>query len=109
MFPGAEQVIVDIEKLRDYCLNSNHPRGKHKAKVFRSVLGFTESDAAELKAEIENQVRANPCEIGKKDQYGQRYTVEIAIVREGSKAIVLTAWILKQNEDTPRLTSCYVK
>ena len=109
MLPGAEQVVVDIEKLRDYCLNSNHPRGKHKAKVFRSVLGFTESDAAELKADIESQVRTNPCELGRKDQYGQRYTVEIPIKRGGSKAIVRTAWILKQNEDAPRLTSCYVK
>lgn len=29
--PNAENAFVDIEKLRGYCLNLSHPRGKHKA------------------------------------------------------------------------------
>jgi hypothetical protein len=39
--PNAERAIVEIEKLRDYCLSESHPRGKHKARVFASVLGIT--------------------------------------------------------------------
>lgn len=27
-------------KLTGYCLNPEHPRGKHKARVFASALGF---------------------------------------------------------------------
>ena len=34
-------IIVDLAKLRDYCLNEEHPRGRHKARVFRSRLGLT--------------------------------------------------------------------
>jgi hypothetical protein len=37
--PGGGDAIVDIAKLRDYCLDSRHPRGRHKARVFAATLG----------------------------------------------------------------------
>lgn len=37
--PNCERAIVDIVKLRDYCLNLDHIRGRHKARVFLNVLG----------------------------------------------------------------------
>jgi len=36
--PGGDKAIVEREKLTGYCLNPNHPRGKHKARVFSLVL-----------------------------------------------------------------------
>ena len=47
--PGAERAIVDIAKLRDYCLDPHHPRGRHKARVFASALGLTQADAEILR------------------------------------------------------------
>ena len=38
--PGGEDAIVDPEKLTGYCLNPEHPRGKHKARVVATALGF---------------------------------------------------------------------
>jgi hypothetical protein len=38
--PNAEKAFVDIEKLSGYCLNTAHERGKHKARLFSSVLGL---------------------------------------------------------------------
>jgi hypothetical protein len=35
--PHAELAVVDIAKLRDYCLNADHLRGRHKARVFAAV------------------------------------------------------------------------
>jgi hypothetical protein len=32
--PGGHAAIVDRQKLTEYCLNPEHPRGKHKARVF---------------------------------------------------------------------------
>ena len=107
--PGAENAIIDIEKLREYCLNPNHPRGKHKAHVFEKALGYTQDDAEELRTRIKDLLPMSPCEIGKKDQYGQRYKVEITIHRKSLEAIVLTAWIIKNADEAPRLTTCYVK
>ena len=34
--PKAERVVVDITRLRDYCLSETHSVGKHKARVFNS-------------------------------------------------------------------------
>ena len=43
--PNGDRAIVDIAKLRDYCLNAGHPRGRHKARVFVAALGLTVADA----------------------------------------------------------------
>jgi hypothetical protein len=43
--PNAERAIIPIEKLLGYCLNLKHPKGKHKARVFQSVLGITRENA----------------------------------------------------------------
>jgi hypothetical protein len=42
-------IVVDVPKLRDYCLSDSHPRGRHKARVFRSRLGLTANDAEALR------------------------------------------------------------
>lgn len=39
--PNAEYAIVDKDKIENYCLNLEHPRGKHKARVFIRTLGLT--------------------------------------------------------------------
>jgi len=42
--PNPERAVVDLEKLRNYCLSLSHPRGRHKARVFEAVLGLTSYD-----------------------------------------------------------------
>lgn len=36
--PNYEHALIDDNKLRNYCLNPDHPVGKHKAKVFLAAL-----------------------------------------------------------------------
>lgn len=50
--PGGERAVVDVEKLRDYCLNPAHPRGRHKARVFAATLRLQKEDAEWLKAQL---------------------------------------------------------
>jgi hypothetical protein len=47
--PNSDRAVVEIEKLRDYSLNPNHPVGKHKARAFKAALGITLEDAAWLR------------------------------------------------------------
>ena len=54
--PNAELAIIDEEKIRDYCLSMDHPRGKHKARVFQSALGLAASDTDDLIAVIKNRI-----------------------------------------------------
>src|SRR5262249_39406349 len=39
--PNGERVRIPMEKLTDYCLNPDHPRGRDKARVFAALLGIT--------------------------------------------------------------------
>jgi hypothetical protein len=47
--PGGDAAIVDRQRLTGYCLNPEHPRGKHNARVF-ATLGFTAENAGKLRA-----------------------------------------------------------
>jgi len=106
--PNAERAIVEVEKLRDYCLSESHPRGKHKARVFASVLGITADDADELRSAMMTAVRVTEATPGEHDEYGQRYIVDFSMNHQGNEAIIRSAWIIRHGENTPRLTSCYV-
>lgn len=50
--PNADRAVVDIAKLRDYCLNKQHPRGKHKARLFETMLRIKDLDAEELQSAL---------------------------------------------------------
>ena len=50
--PNAEQAIVEMSRLVDYCLSSTHFRGRNKARVFQSALGLTVDDAIELQEKL---------------------------------------------------------
>jgi hypothetical protein len=106
--PGGERAVVDIEKLRDYCLSSFHPRGRHKARVFADRLGLTAADASRLRTALLEAAKERNALIGERDGFGRRFVVEF--VMEGSRgpAMVRSAWIIRNGEDFPRLTSCYV-
>lgn len=107
--PNCENAFVSIEKLRDYCLNDEHHRGKHKAKVFESDLGLQKKDAEILKKIIEQAVKTFEAVETFKDEYGIRFTVDISYSNKDKIAAIRTLWIVKTGEDFPRLSTCYVK
>lgn len=108
ILPNASSAVIDPGKIRDYCLNFEHPRGKHKAKIFQEVLGITKNDTQDLILQIKRQIKSSECIAGEADAYGQRYTVDVVIRKQHLEAVVRTAWIIKTNENIPRLTTCYV-
>lgn len=106
--PNAEQAVADIRKLRDYCLNLASPRGRTKARVFESVLGLTRTDAQELRQQLLRAAAEQECELGEEDEFGQRYTLDFVMETKAGKAWVRSGWIVRTDEDFPRLTTCYV-
>ena len=106
--PNADRAVVDIEKLRDYCLSTSHPRGRHKARVFTTTLGITSDDVEELKQAILSAVITEEATSTERDEYGQRYMVDFSMKRQGKEAVIRSSWIVRAGENYPRLTSCYV-
>ena len=106
--PNADRAVVEIEKLRDYCLSASHPRGRHKARVFATALGISAEDAEELRKAILLEITSEEATPAEHDEYGQRYMVDFLMRREGKEAVIRSSWIVRSGEDYPRLTSCYV-
>jgi len=106
LLPDGHRAYVDAAKLRDYCLNLTHETGKHKARVFASVLGIAEGDAEQLRAALLEAARSVDAITGEQDEYGQRYTLDFVMVGPAGRATVRSAWIVRAGEDFPRLTTC---
>lgn len=107
--PNHEKAIIDIDKIRLYCLNPFHPTGKNKARIFRNILGLTMEDSEWLSNQILIGLATNDAHTGTSDKYGKRYTIRIRIRNLEKEAMVITGWIIKKDEDFPRLTTCYIK
>ena len=81
--PGGDAAIVDREKLTGYCLNPEHPRGKHKARVFATALGFTAENADLLRAALLTAAATADAQPAASDRFGDRYVIEFEI--EGAR------------------------
>jgi hypothetical protein len=108
MLPNAERTLIDDAKLVDYSLAADHPVGANKALLFRSLLGLTVGDADTLRRLILEAVLVYDAVAGRRDEFGQRYAVDFPVKTEVGSAVVRSTWILRQDENFPRLTSCSV-
>lgn len=105
--PNGERAIVDRRKLEEYCLNPHHARGRNKARVFASA-GIRQTDSDVLRDALLGAARNLEAERGRPSPYGERYTVDLDLVRPGRTVRVRSTWIVRAGEDFPRLTSCFV-
>lgn len=106
--PNSGNAVIDIAKIRDYCLNPDHSVGKHKAYVFQSALNLTVEDADMLRDILLEGVIQEEAVFGEQDEYGQRYTVDITVTIGDKQAQVRSGWIIRADENFPRLTTCFV-
>jgi len=99
--PNGDRAYVDLRKLEAYCLNVHHPRGKHKARVFASC-GITDAEAlkqALLEAAVSIDATKGGCV-----RHGTLYVVEFLWMQ----VLIRSIWMVRENEDFPRLVSCYI-
>jgi len=107
--PNAEAAFIDIHKLRDYSLNMQHDRGKHKARLFLAILGLSVENAEELEFIVLEAIQIYDAISSSQDEYGQRYLVDFPLTRNGNTATIRSTWIVRSTETFPRLTSCYIR
>ena len=106
--PNADRSFVDVRKLRNYCLNSEHPRGQHKARVFKTALGWTADQAEDVRHRLLEAVLREDASFLGADDYGQRYALDFPVQGGGGVVTVRSLWIIRYGEDFPRFASCYV-
>ncbi len=106
--PNAERAKVDMQKLVGYCLSPTHDLGKHKARVFAAALNWTVDNAEEVRTLLKQAATKYDATVGERDAYGQRYVVDFPVQGPRGDVWVRSAWIIRTDEDFPRLTSSYV-
>jgi len=105
--PNAAKAVVDIRKLRNYCLDHASPKGRNKARVF-AALGITRERAEFLRRCLLTAASEEFCTAGEGDAYGQRYTLDFILETPVGRRRVRSGWIVLHHEDFPRLTTCFV-
>jgi len=106
--PNGDRAVVPIHKLRDYCLNPAHPRGRNKARVFAAALGLRQDDAQTLRQRILQAAREGDARPLEPIVHGERFALDFPMTGPRGAAMVRSLWIVLVGEDFPRLYSCYV-
>lgn len=106
--PNSDKAIIPVEKLEGYSLNPNHSEGRHKAVVFQSALGLGLENAVELRAALQQALTTQDAIPTTRNAYGQKYQIDLEMTRDRKSAIIRSIWIIRQNEDFPRLVTCYI-
>jgi hypothetical protein len=84
--PLSDEAILDIREIEDYCLNPSHPRGRHKARVFRDALDLQRSDASWLRDVLLEAARSGEAfEVGE-DAWGSYWRLDATVRRHGKSA-----------------------
>jgi hypothetical protein len=106
--PNSERAFIDIRKLTDYCLNSEHIEGQHKARVFKSALDIDLDNVEILYKTLLEATQTQPAIPTQRNPYGQKYIVDFKMNNDNKPATIRSAWIIRATEDFPRLITCYV-
>lgn len=106
--PNYHQAKIDIRKLRDYCLNPQHPIGKHKARIFKALLGVGRNNASFLRNQILQALSKSEAVKSYEDKFGTRYVVNLRINNNHKSATFAMIWIIPRKQKIPQFVTCYV-
>jgi len=96
-------------KLSDYVFNSEHRRGRHKARVFESSLGITRENQQLLADALRKAAADSADVISMGDQgFGETFEIRFSLATDKGQATVLSGWIVRRDEDFPRLVTCFI-
>ena len=106
--PNGERADLGT-KLEDYTLDPLHRDGRHKARVFESVLGISLANADVLRDALREAARLSDTVVCKGDNgFGEMFVLRFPLRTDKGTATVLSAWIIRHGEDFPRLATCYI-
>jgi hypothetical protein len=103
--PDFTDAELDPVKISGYAMNPDHPVGGNKYRVIHSATGLDVGDAAQIEQQIRDGVRTGAPILGKADEYGQRWAVDVPLTGPSGTITVRTAWIVDAGGTTPRLVT----
>ena len=103
----AEDVYVDVAKVRDYLLSSTHPVGRFKASFFFR-LGYLPDEWDTLAADLRSIVAASDRSRTISGRHGVKHVISGTLAGpNGMIAEVTTIWIVRRGDTVLRLVTAY--
>ncbi len=100
--PNHQNAVIPRSKIEDYALNPAHTDGQHKARLFKSILGFERRDWEALSNAILGELPFNESIFNREDVWGKYYLVSLVIQGpNGNTARVTTVWIVRHGTEHP--------
>jgi hypothetical protein len=103
--PDFSNAELDPAKISGYAMNPDHPVGRNKYRVIHSVTGLDAGDVALIEEQIRDGLRGGAPILGRADEYGQRWAVDLPLTGPNGTITVRTAWIVDAGGTTPRLVT----
>jgi hypothetical protein len=104
--PNAGTATVEEAKVRDYLLNSGHPRNGGKFAYF-NAFGFAVEQWVIMRDALIDHAAANHIARTSQSPYGIKHTVRCSIqTPDRRNPCITTVWIIEGNR-APRLVTCY--
>jgi hypothetical protein len=107
LLPNGDRAIVDSAKLRDYCLSTVHPRGKHKARRFEAIFGWTADNWQDLRNTLLEAARTADALLTRQTEHGAFYEQTVGLRGPNGFGTVQIVWIVGAGTEIPRLVTCY--
>jgi hypothetical protein len=105
--PSAPAALIERAKITEYLLSAAHPVGRFKAVFFRA-LGFSASSWSDLRDAIHALAQTGAAAELPPTAFGRRFEVRGTLVGpSGRSARIVTAWIVRSDEDLPRFVTAY--
>ena len=114
LLPNHKRAIIEDSKLIHYALNPQNERGRHKARVFESTLGFNLSNWTQLKEAILDALPHHEATSTGETVFGKKFEVVLSITGLNGRTVdVMTVWQFdclddRTFSDVPRLVTVYV-
>jgi hypothetical protein len=96
-------------KIYDYCLDTEHPDGEHKARVFKAALGIDRTNAEKLFKLLNESLNSEDATFLREDEFGRHFSIEHEVEGLKGKEILRSLWVIRRGEEFPRFVSCFVK
>jgi hypothetical protein len=106
--PNGDRAVIPIQKITGYCLNPNHAKGKHKARVFQAVLNITADNADILIALIQQAAIEGDVVQQDSTPQGQIFKVDWEVPNTNGEQL-RTTWEIAHNTEIPRLVTAFIK
>ncbi|MDZ7899019.1 MAG: hypothetical protein U5N85_13475 [Arcicella sp.] len=103
--PNYENAFIAKEKILNYLLDEDNSKGK---SVFFNLFGYFKDNFEDLAIDLIKLASSEEVSETEQTKFGLKFIISGNIIAPNGRSIVITSvWIIKNDENFPRLVTAY--